>query len=488
MQLSSRQYIFCRQALPIESGTRHIRFLDYNLYYGADLDVTCVQKDGMGLLLIGYILDPYNPKDSDTDILERIADKLQKGWDITQASNEFGGRWALVVWQSGQISVFHDACGLRQVFYYADSEALAFASQARLLAQVFSLKTEDSATDYINQAQKLDKEYSWPVSASTYKDVKRLLPNHYIKNNRSVRFWPERKKTAISAEEASKKCATIIKGLLNAANERFTLAVTLTAGLDTRLVLAGCADILYDVSVVTLFNENDREFSDDIAIPRQICKALGIKHHAIKCRSQMSEDFECLFRQHSEEGHPYWGTLYEAVGSSDYADHLWVKGSCCEAARNPFGLIENRRVTAKLLCELFDIPATAFALGSVDQWLNDARRLCDELCYNLMDLFYWEHRMGSWQGMCQNEADIIQETFTPFNIRELLELLLMTDEAYRVAPEYRLFRMIIKRLLPTLLDYPINPKRNTGLKRKALTYIKKKYPMLYIVLLRMKKR
>ena len=76
---------------------------------------------------------------------------------------------------------------------------------------------------------------------------------------------------------------------------------------------------------------------------------------------------------------------------------------------------------------------------------------------NILDLFYWEHRMGSWQAQSQLKWDIAQESFTPFNHRKLIEIMLSVDSKFRQEPEYIFFKKIIQNLWPVLLKEPINP-------------------------------
>jgi hypothetical protein len=75
----------------------------------------------------------------------------------------------------------------------------------------------------------------------------------------------------------------------------------------------------------------------------------------------------------------------------------------------------------------------------------------------LLDLFYWEQRVGSWASAALVELDLVQETFTPFNHRELLAMLLGVDHRLRASPRNRLHRSLIAHMWPEALSVPINP-------------------------------
>lgn len=72
-------------------------------------------------------------------------------------------------------------------------------------------------------------------------------------------------------------------------------------------------------------------------------------------------------------------------------------------------------------------------------------------------MFYWEHRMGSWYAQSQLEWDIVQEVFTPFNSRELLDLMLSIDQSKRKKINPLLYIDAIKHLWKEVLSIPINP-------------------------------
>jgi hypothetical protein len=76
---------------------------------------------------------------------------------------------------------------------------------------------------------------------------------------------------------------------------------------------------------------------------------------------------------------------------------------------------------------------------------------------DILDLFYWEHRMGSWQAQSQLEWDIVQEAYTPFNHRGLLELMLCVPAELRSAPNYPMYRMMMEALWPEVMGHPVNP-------------------------------
>jgi len=54
----------------------------------------------------------------------------------------------------------------------------------------------------------------------------------------------------------------------------------------------------------------------------------------------------------------------------------------------------------------------------------------------LDDLFHLEQKLGRWHSEGHTEWDIVQDTFTPFNCRALVDSLKGVDEEYQKAPEF----------------------------------------------------
>ena len=69
--------------------------------------------------------------------------------------------------------------------------------------------------------------------------------------------------------------------------------------------------------------------------------------------------------------------------------------------------------------------------------------------------------MGNWQSQGQLEWDIVQEVFTPFNNREIIDLMLGTKPEYRKGPDYILFKEVMRNLWPEVLSVPINPRSSS---------------------------
>ena len=430
-----------------------------------DLNVYQAIQDDKSITLIGYIVDPDRSNASDRDIVNDLISKISNFDALLDHSGKFGGRWILIIDDGEQIRLFHDAVGLRQVFY-TDTDCttdLWCASQPRLIADRLNLRVDPIAVDFISSFGQRNSEYWWPGDSCPYKEIKHLLPNHYLdfKVGSSHRYWPNGPLKNLSLNEATGKTATIMLGLLESMANRYDLAVSLTAGWDSRLVLAAAKGIRDRVSYVTVKQGRMTNNHPDITIPSLLMSKFGLRHDIVESPAVMDEQFMPVFNRHVSFAHEVWGPDAQAI--MEYSSHrkVAVTGSASEAARCFYGPMPKRRMTPQSLSARVGMGNDPFAVRSFEKWLKG---IPDTFNYNLLDLFYWEQRGGNWLAMCQSEFDIAwRDIFTPFNCRNLLMNMLGVEENYRKPPKYELYTEVMLQLWPEILSAPINPHKQKNM-------------------------
>jgi hypothetical protein len=308
-----------------------------------------------------------------------------------------------------------------------------------------------------------------------YETVKHLVPNHYLSLSglEQKRYWPNKVPKKMQIEEAIKQSSYLLKNIMEAANHRFKLAMPMTAGWDSRIILSASKNIAKDLFFYTLQYRNLNPASNDIAFPKKLLQRLGYQHTIINCNKAINEHFLKIYRNNSDMAHEDWAKIANGMLDEFPADRVCIKGSCAEIARGgaylnwkemQFGTLE------QILEYEQDWGIFDFTKNAVSQWLQATLPVLHG--YKIETLFDWEHCMGSWQAQNQLEWDIVQETFTPFNNRELLDVLLSIDFRYRKWPNFRLFKKIIETLWKEVLSVPINSK-NVVLKKVRNVFFSK---------------
>lgn len=78
--------------------------------------------------------------------------------------------------------------------------------------------------------------------------------------------------------------------------------------------------------------------------------------------------------------------------------------------------------------------------------------------YHVLDLYYWENRMGRWHSEILNENDVCFETMMPFNMRAMIDISLSYSRLQRRSGY--IFEELINRNFPILNFYGKNEKKN----------------------------
>ena len=110
------------------------------------------------------------------------------------------------------------------------------------------------------------------------------------------------------------------------------------------------------------------------------------------------------------------------------------------------------KISAANIAKRAGFEANPIAEEGIRTWLSE---LPSPLYVNTLDLFYWEHRLGVWQGTASTLREGITHQIPPMNCRRFLELGLSTNVECRKEP-FLLIRRMIELAVPELLDFQFN--------------------------------
>jgi asparagine synthetase B (glutamine-hydrolysing) len=262
------------------------------------LTVNTAEGEGLSLTLLGYILDPQHPQASDSDILASITAQVSRGDDLATTIEPLGGRWVLIVSDQQGLRLFNDAAGSRQVFHATgDSGELWCASQPDHIAGALGLEKSQEALRFIHWFAAQNREYWWPGTSSHYGEIARLLPNHYLDlaTGRAHRFWPRSELRTCRVDEALSSISALSTGMMQAAAHRFDLAIALSAGWDSRLLLAASRPVAQQVQYYTAKRPDMGWRHMDVDVPVRLARQLGLRHQVVEHGTEVTPEFERLF-------------------------------------------------------------------------------------------------------------------------------------------------------------------------------------------------
>jgi len=463
-----RQFLFTTTECLKLGEWKHNTIDTYNLYVHPDLDHYIVRgEDNQSLVvLIGYIINPEQPEETDHEIVTRLcARESLTEESIARFLYPMSGRFVLIVKTPDKFLVFHDCCGLRTVFFANHDGYTHIASDPLLLGLAIPLIKGKKWDDYQASIHKKENDEHWiPAGGSLYDNVFHLIPNHYlnVSNSEQIRFWPNRKISAYSTDEASQKAALILSGSILAASKRFKLALPLTAGWDSRAVLAASRHVASDLFLYTLQYGALTSGSYDLRIPAKLLSRLGYEHHLIECgKDAYDEEFMSVYMANSAMAHFFdWGKIAFSLYQKYPSDMVCLKGAGAGIVRCNYyssGKHDPILNSDQLLGLVPGWDKLSFVRESMEKWFIQAKEIHAISSYDILDLFCWEQRVGNWQSQSQVEWDIALEQFTPFSNRELLDTLLGVKTADRCYPGYIVFEKMIVKLWPEVMKEPINP-------------------------------
>jgi hypothetical protein len=465
--LFRRQYLLTPQRVEGFPTWKVLKIRD-NLWLTAhpDLLTSQVKAENKSLTLLGFLLDPENTQATDAQILDSLFLTLcrsQDSLDFIEATSRFGGRWNLVIDDGKEVLLLTDPLAMRQAFYTQPlgSSTAWCASQPGLLGELLCLTPDPESMSFMEKYRVVYSDYWWPGDMTAYRQVKALLPNHYLNLSTGIvhRFWPNKGPKKVALRTAVENGARLLEGIMQAAGHRFGLSLLMTAGWDSRLVLAATRNVASQISYITFLFSDMTEQTADVCVPARLLEGVGRQHTVLRIPKEMSPEFRDIYMRNMSLAHPTWGSIAESMYDSWQPQSVRVSGSGSEVGRFNYSYATNyaEEVTPALLARLAHMPPMppgSCALRALEAWLSDAQ---PDRGYHLIDLFFWEQDLPRWMSSGQVEWDIAHDCFTPYNCRSLLVEFLGVNGAYRRAPRYQMYRALIARLWPELLAEPINP-------------------------------
>ncbi|MDD4869864.1 MAG: hypothetical protein PHR77_04830 [Kiritimatiellae bacterium] len=477
--LFRRQFLLTPDACSSLSHWQHIHVGIFHIYAHPDVQLSTVTSadTNVTLSLVGYIIDPNFPERSNTDVLNTIASLGDSVENISDYLCALSGRFVLILTTAKETLLFHDPCGLRTVYYTKYEGKVFVGSQPYIFKQVMPLKDGELFSSFFRSSYaKRNIEYWIPSGCSLFEEVHHLIPNHYLRLStlEQIRYWPKRILLQKRVDEVITDASDLLKKLMIAANNRFKLALPVTAGWDSRILLSASKSISREIYFYTLQYRNLNSRSSDIKIPAELLRSLGLRHNLIDCRKTISDEFIEIYRRNSPLAHiEDWGKIAYGMIDKYPQDRVAIKGNCSEIARSfyyKYGFHRPIISPDQIVALVNGWQTIPFVRDQIFTWYNQAIEVAAETNMDILDLFYWEHRMGSWQAQSQLEWDIVQEAYTPFNHRGLLELMLGVSTNLRSAPNYSLYKMMFKLLWPEVMKQPINPTTTMNRLRKILKH------------------
>lgn len=456
-----RGYILTQSAAVFPEG-----FISYTLPNGEyfsydkteDFFIETV-RDGIStstwVAIYGDAIDLRDPLKKGQEIARDLADSLlQAELSFFNNLDYIGGRYVIVYYINNDIKILNDATGLKTVFYSACFNYIS--SHVELIKDNLNNCRHSEVFEFRKELAN-----GYPGIETPYENIKILTPNTLINKTLSKisRYFPRENLVSGQVDEVVDSVYGYLKSYLEGLLNRSKLAISLTAGRDSRVTLAVAKGLYNDITFFTYSGHPAHEI--DVKIAKIIAKKFGLNHVIID--KSLSDDEKEDFK-----------LMNKVLSKNTYYNHSR------QLAYKYYKNFPSR--TTHIRSNLAEIGISWYQQGgkkefnSIDEFtaiyrrgreeneaiLNAFRRYAETVeidklyNYDTYDMLYWEHRMGVWVSLVLLESDIAFDTHILFNARCILKLLMSVDFESRINSV--VFNKLIEKYIVELNDIPINPK------------------------------
>jgi len=296
----------------------------------------------------------------------------------------------------------------------------------------------------------------WISGALTaHRGVLRVLPNHYldVETWTAHRFWPrpgdfERWR---DFDQSVDLAAAALSRFVEAATRAYDIGVTLTAGFDTRMLMAACRASLDRCAFFTLASGSPI----DVDISQSIARQYGLNHRILPPTNATANELAVWDRMVGdavvEATRAQHTTLRQLTDRNAIFTGMYGEVGRCRLYRQDFDRINLGRIDAGFVLNRLTIPSPSAQLANVEEWLAGLEGQPNSV---ILDLAFHELKFGNWAMGQRPISNSIKLNLLPMAQRPVLEAFI------GVAPQEKtteaLFAAIVRRLWPEALNVPVN--------------------------------
>jgi len=339
------QYIVINKNQSNFHNIKPVQFLNgLYIYSSFPLSTSSAQDFSTEVYLIGYILNPQKPADSNDDIVTALAKNCKTQELFLKDIQVLSGRYILFYKNETSFIVVGDACSLRQCYFKLSEGDTILTSSPKMFLDFYDydLQINPLKRDLINLPQYKKNESLWYGDKCIDDRLCKLLPNHYLDLNKKELKRLDLYTNILDDKDIIDYASSILKGTFAALVNRYNLVQALTAGWDSRILLAASKELKDNIRFY-VFNMSDN--SPDVWVPNKLSKQLDLRFEIIK-PSQLRNDFLSSYN----EEHIFPRILPKTANIQYHYDNntspnlINVNGNCAEIARCFYGYTKKKSV------------------------------------------------------------------------------------------------------------------------------------------------
>jgi len=412
-------------------------------------------SDGFFMLIAGDFINAKKPNQN----LEELTNKLIKYRDIKsiiEKTNFLAGRFIIFLGDSDGLKyALSDPITTIPINYTFVNNKYIIASHSHFIADKLGYEPSEEALNIKKGSS--EQQQPLPYNLTMYDEIKILIPNHFldIQAKKAVRFFPTTPIKRVSFDEAVETTIKLSKNIIDGYFNTRKISLPITAGIDSRTVLALMRDHIQKVEMYTFFHERFTDETADIKIPIELSKKFDLSYQKLPTKIVPDEKQRKIADELNGLEIPYVLNNAYTYSESSLSDYASVPGDIISLTKSPFGknLPENFATLSYFMTKTHNYSEEIKKY--IKMWMDDTKEYSETNDVSLYDLYNLEYRLGRWMPTGIQNYDYFTERIYIFNCRYLVELWMSISKKERTEKSFHL--EMIKRLWPELLEVEINP-------------------------------
>lgn len=443
----------------------------YHYYFDNVMDVNLYESDNKFILIHGdFVHVGESTEMNKEELIRHLFSTYYSDYNEFLDTLDFiGGRFLIIVGDSSNVTVFPDATNSRSTYYTTEENVLA--------SHVFLINDQ-----FKYDRAKINLRFCNTLLNNARENIRNTVANYSFSlfDKKHTRFFPREnnKYTGLTEERKFELIERFWKKQLDFYfKTKDNMVMSLTGGGDSRFSLALMKEHINEVEFFTYATTSgldnstyaSRRLSKDDYIVKQIIQDLNLNHKFFYFdeddKKLSDEENRMLFKntigRHSAFMIPYIKKNYSNLPLNHIRANLLEIGQTfyflneykenhIDSSRTAF-----KNVHRKYLNEDEDDSIMDKMFDDYVEEMNYGENTFD---YHILDLHYWEIKMGRWHTELINTHDSVFNTISPFNHRAMIDVTLSFPYEKR---RDRYFQLeITNRNYPVLNFYGINEIEN----------------------------
>ena len=453
-------------------------FGKYTLSLDNNTPFACAAKGEIACAIYGLAVNVITGESD--NLVNQIVDTCKNVDDAVAYEKQLGGKYILLFKSGGEYYIQGDATCSIPIFYNTEG-AFICSDNFNYIVNAKGYEA-DEAFSFIRKSG--DISQAMPYDITQYKEIKQLLPNHYLEINKqtAIRFInAEAKQKEISVAEATKLAAPMIEKLLSFYQKQYKIYCPITSGRDSRVVLAFLIKSKEAFSCYTIKHPHHNESTQDITVPAELCKKVNIDHKLVEDAVVPDALKEEMDRRLGSEHYSQRTLQIAHTIQKDFGDRAIINGDIigqvgkCSLHRD---IPEIFATPAYFRCKLHNY--SKGAKKQIKLWLQEIKRSGEKV--NTFDLFSIENRMGRWAAQENLIYNTLGQVYLNiFNSRSIVYI--WTAVARKERKLSKLHIDLIRETQGDLLEIPFEKDESMVYrisKANGATYLLSSYMKYYI--------